>query len=156
MLWVETQSTFVIGILVFGFCYLLATVTLCGALMFSRLAVAPSLTRVSEVMMSLVVILGLLIGFLAARVWENVDRANKLVGQEAGALRQIVLLAGSLPPDLRASVRQAVQRHIHLIESEEWPAMARGRATLGSIAEGLAEAMTVLLSFNPEQFNQQL
>ena len=102
------------------------------------------------------VILGLLIGFLAARVWTNLDRAVEYVGQEAGALRETVLLVDTLPPDVRMSVRQAVQRHIDLLESEEWPAMARGHATLHSIAVGLAEAMTALLSFVPTQSNQQL
>jgi hypothetical protein len=34
--------------------------------------------------------------------------------------------------------------------------MASGRATLQSIAVGLAEAMTALLSFSPVQANQKL
>jgi hypothetical protein len=40
MIWIETQPTFVIGVLVFGFCYLLTTVILCVALVLSRRAVA--------------------------------------------------------------------------------------------------------------------
>jgi len=69
MVWIEAQSTFVIGVLVFGFCYLLATVTLCVALMLSRRAVAQSLKAIAPTTLTpLGVILGLLIGFLAARV----------------------------------------------------------------------------------------
>ena len=157
MIWIEAQSTFVIGVFMFGFCYLLATVILCVALMLSRWPVAQSLKAIAPTTLTpLGVILGLLIGFLAARVWANLDRANQYVGQEAGALRETILLTDSLPADVRTGVRQAVQRHLDIIESEEWPAMASGRATLQSIAVGLAEAMTALLSFTPVQANQQL
>jgi hypothetical protein len=96
MAWIEAQSTFVIGVLVFGFCYLLATVILCVALMLSRRAVAQSLKAIAPTTLTpLGVILGLLIGFLAARVWTNLDRANQYVGQEAGALRETILLTES-------------------------------------------------------------
>jgi hypothetical protein len=157
MTWIETQPTFVIGFLVFAFCYLLATVILCVALMLSRRAVAQRLQTIAPVTLTpLGVILGLLIGFLAARVWTNLDRANQYIGQEAGALREVVLLTDSLPADVRTGVRQAIQSHLDFIESEEWPAMASGRATLQSIAVGLAEAMTALLSFSPVQANQKL
>ena len=104
----------------------------------------------------LCIILGLLIGFLAARVWANLDRANQYVGQEAGALRETILLTDALPSDVRTGVRQAVKKHIDFIESKEWPAMASGSANLHSVAVGLAEAMTALLSFTPVQSNQQL
>jgi uncharacterized membrane-anchored protein YhcB (DUF1043 family) len=157
MAWIEARPTFVIGAFVFGFCYLVATVILYVALMLSKCAVAQSLKTITPTTLTpLGVILGLVIGFLAARVWANLDRANQYVGQEAGALRETILLTDSLPADIRTGVRQAVQRHIDLIHSEEWPAMARGKATLESIAVGLAEAMTVLLSFTPAQSNQQL
>jgi hypothetical protein len=157
MRWIEAQSTFVITVLLFGFCYLLAGMILYAALLLSRRALAPGLKAIAPVTLTpLGVILGLLIGFLAARVWTNLDRANQYVGQEASALRETVLLTESLPADVRAEVRQALQRHVDLIESEEWPAMASGRATLQSIAAGLAEAMTALLSFIPVQPNQQL
>ena len=53
-------------------------------------------------------------------------------------------------------MRAAIQKHVDLVETQEWPAMASGRATLQSVAVGLAEAMTALLSFTPVQPNQQL
>ena len=156
MSWIEAQSTFVIGGFVFGFCYLLAGMIFCVTLMLSR-AVAQSLKEIAPTTLTpLGVILGLLIGFLAARVWANLDRANQYVGQEAGALRETILLTDALPPDVKTGVRQAVKKHLDFIESEEWPAMASGRANLQSIAVGLAEAMTALLSFTPVQSNQQL
>ena len=89
MSWIEAQSTLAIGGLVFGFCYLLAVVIFCVTLMLSRRAVPQSLKEIAPTTLTpLGVILGLLIGFLAARVWANLDRANQYVGQEAGALRE--------------------------------------------------------------------
>jgi len=140
MIWIEAQSTLIIGVFVFGLCYLVTIVILCLALMLSERPVAQRLKEIAPTTLTpLGVILGLLIGFLAARVWTNLDRAVGYVGDEAGALRETILLADSLPPDVRISVRQAVQKHLHLIETEEWPAMASGQPTLQSIAVGLVD-----------------
>jgi hypothetical protein len=156
MLWIEAQWTTVIALLVFGLCYMLTAAIFCLAAILSRRAVARGLKVVVQVVPPLGMILGLLIGFLADRVWSNFDRANQYVGQEAGALRETILLTNALPPDVRTAVRKAVKKHLDFMESEEWPAMASGRATLQSIAVALAEAMTALLSFTPAQSNQQL
>jgi hypothetical protein len=157
MFWIEAQSTPVITLLVFSVCYVLTSAIFCLATILSRRAVAKDLKAVVPVTLTpLGVILGLLIAFLASRVWTNLDRAGEYVGQEAGALREAVLLADSLPPEVRTSVRQAIQRHIHFIESEEWPAMARRQASLQSVGLRLAEALTAVLSFAPVQANQQV
>ena len=156
MLWLEAQWTTVIALVVFGACYMLTAAIFCLAAILSRRAVAKDLKEVAPVLTPLCIILGLLIGFLSARVWADLDRANQYVGQEAGALRETILLTDALPSDVRTGVRQAVKKHIEFIESKEWPAMASGRANLQSIAVGLAEAMTAVLSFAPVQSNQQL
>ena len=156
MLWLEAQWTTVIALVVFGACYMLTAAIFCLAAILSRRAIAKDLKGVAPVLTPLCIILGLLIGFLAARVWANLDRANQFVGQEAGALRETILLTDALPSDVRTGVRQAVKKHIDFIESKEWPAMASGSANLHSVAVGLAEAMTALLSFTPVQSNQQL
>jgi hypothetical protein len=156
MLWIEAQWTPVIALLVFGVCYVLMAAIFCLAAIFSRRAVGKDLKEIAPVLTPLGIILGLLIGFQAAQVWTNLDRAGEYVGQEAGALREAVLLADFLPPEVRTSVRQAIRRHLHFVETEEWPAMARGQATLRSIAVGLADALTAVLSFTPVQANQQV
>ena len=82
MIWIEAQSTFAIGVFVFGLCYLLTTVILCLTLMLSKRAVAQNLKTIAPTSLTpLGVILGLLIGFLASRVWTNLDRAAEYVGQ---------------------------------------------------------------------------
>ena len=157
MLWIESQSTPVITVFMFGVCYLLAAGIFGVATILSRRAVARDLKTVAPVTLTpLGVILGLVIVFLASRVWTNLDRAGEYVGHEAGALREAVLLADSLPPEVRANVRQAIRKHVQLLEAEEWPAMARRQASLQSIAVGLAEALTAALSFAPELSNQKV
>jgi hypothetical protein len=156
MLWIEAQWTTVIAILVFGVCYILTGAIFCLAAILSRRAVTKDFKSVAPVLTPLCIILGLLIGFLAARVWTNLDRANQYVGQEAGALRDTILLSDFLPSDVRTAVRQAVKKHLDFIESKEWPAMASGQANLQSIAVELREAMTAIVSFTPVQSNQQL
>jgi hypothetical protein len=45
------------------------------------------------------IIFGLLVAFVAAQVWSDVDRANTAVNREASALRAVVLLSGSFPEE---------------------------------------------------------
>jgi uncharacterized protein YacL len=115
MFWIEAQSAAVIALFVFSLIYVLAATVFCLAATLSRRSVARDLKAVVPTTLTpLGVILGLLIAFLAARVWTNLDQAGHYVGQEAGALRETVLLADALPPEVRTRVRQAVRRHIHL------------------------------------------
>jgi hypothetical protein len=156
MLWIEAKSTVEIALFVFSIAYLVAAIVFCLAATLSRHSVAKDLKAIVPVSLTtpLGVILGLLIAFHASRVWTNLDHAIEYVGQEASALREAVLLAAALPPEVRTGVREAVQRHLRLIE-EEWPAMASEQATLQR-AVGLGEAMIEILSFAPTQTNQRL
>jgi hypothetical protein len=155
--WLESQSTFVITLLLFGFCYALTIAIYGAAVILSRRAVAKDLKAASPVTLTpLAVVLGLLIAFLSSRVWANVDRAGDYVGQEASALRETVLLADALPPDVRTSVREAIKRHLQFIETQDWPAMSRAQATLQLPPVGLTDAMMAILSFTPAQPTQRL
>src|SRR5205823_4585607 len=97
----------------------------------------------------LAMIAGLLIAFLASRVWTNVDRANTFIGQEASAIREAALLARGLPAPERDAVNEGIKRYLEWLEAEDWPAMIRGRASLRSSPPGLLDAMTALVSFVP-------
>jgi hypothetical protein len=155
--WVESQSTLVITLVVFGFCYVLTIAIFGAAEILSRRPVGKELKAASPATLPpLAIILALLIAFLASRVWTNVDRAGEYVGQEASALREAVLLADALPPDVRKNVRDSIKRHLHFIETHDWPAMGRSEATLRAIPAGLTDAMAAVLSFTPAQHTQQL
>jgi hypothetical protein len=84
----------------------------------------------SPVMLTpLAVVFGLIIGFLAAQVWSDTERANVAVTREAGALDTVVLLAASFP-ETGKQIRALVRRHIEEAVTREWPAMARQETTL--------------------------
>src|SRR5262249_60947969 len=54
-----------------------------------------------------------------------------------------------LPEDTRMAVRAALKQYLGFIETDDWPAMARGGANLRRIPLGLADAMKALISFRP-------
>jgi hypothetical protein len=92
---------------------------------------------------------GLLVGFLAAQVWNDTDRANTAVNREASALRAAVLLAAAFPGEPDARLRDLIRRYIQDAATQEWPAMARRNATLTLAPPRLAEALRLALSLNP-------
>jgi Protein of unknown function (DUF4239) len=155
--WLESQSTQMISLIVFGLIYLAAAITFFVVVHASRASVKEELRTVTPGVLSpLGAILGIMIAFLAARVWANVDRAEEYVTQEISALRQAALIVKSLPPDVRDRFQGGIKEHLKFIVSTEWPAMADERATLGSKPAPLEDAMSGLLSFSPTQSNEQL
>jgi hypothetical protein len=84
------------------------------------------------------------------------DHAQEHIGREVSALREVVMLANSLPMDVRARVREAIGKHLETVVSEDWPAMAEARVSLRSFPPHLEEAMGAILSFAPVETNQQL
>ena len=155
--WIESQSSFAIIGIVFALCYVFAGVVFGLAAALSRRHIAEQLKAISPVTLTpLAVILGLLIVFLAARVWENVGRANEYIGQEAAALSRVILLADALPTEVRTKVRTAIIQHIDFVLAQDWPAMASVRANQRTEPVGLTNAMAALFSFAPTQSDQVL
>jgi hypothetical protein len=96
------------------------------------------------------VIFALLVGFLAAQVWNDGQSANAAVNHEASALRAIVLLSATFPGESEQRLRDLVSRHIQDVVSNDWPAMATGHANLHLIPPNLAEALQASLALNPQ------
>jgi hypothetical protein len=148
--WIESQSISAIIEIVFGLCYAAAGVVFGFAAALSRRHIAEQLKAISPVTLTpLAVILGLLIVFLAARVWENVGRANEYIGQEAAALSRVLLLANALPTEVRTKVRTAIIQHVDFVLAQDWPEMATVRANQRTEPVGLTNAMAALFSFTP-------
>jgi hypothetical protein len=82
-------------------------------------------------------------------VWNDLDRAAAAVNREASALRAVVLLSPSFPGEPEARLQGLVRRHIQDAVKQEWPAMARRRATLAMTPAPLAEALQVSLALEP-------
>ncbi len=96
------------------------------------------------------VIFALLVGFIAAQVWSDTDRARLAVNREASALRAVVLLADAFPGDVRGRFRGIVARHIDEAVTKDWPAMANQQVTLTMVPAPLAEGLRLALELKPE------
>jgi hypothetical protein len=155
--WLETQETLVIVLIVFAFCYLLAALILVGLAILSRSPIAGALHVTTPAMLTpLAVIFGLVIAFLATRVWGNLDHAQAYVVEEASGIREAVLISSVLPSDTRDALREEIGNYLHFVDQVDWPAMLRGQEGLHQTPSGLPEALTILLSFVPQQPGQQL
>jgi len=104
----------------------------------------------------LAVVFGLLVGFLAAQVWSDADRAAGSVNREASALRAAVLLADQFPGGTDMRLRQLIREHIQTAVRDEWPLMARRGATLTLIPGALAQALKVALDLDPRTPGQTI
>ena len=91
----------------------------------------------------------LLVGFLAAQDWGDVERAHSAVNREASSLRGVVLLAAAFPGEPEAKLRKTIQDHIEDVVTREWPAMARGDANLAMAPPRLAEALREAILYVP-------
>jgi hypothetical protein len=155
--WIEAQSTFGIAVIVLLVTYAFAAIVFWVVTILSRRPVAEELKTISPVTLTpLAVILGLLIAFLAARVWDTVNQAHEQVGREISKLSEAALLARSLPADVGSKVRIGLKQHIDFIQTQDWPAMGRFEASMRIDPVGLTNAVTALLSFVPAQASQQL
>jgi hypothetical protein len=102
----------------------------------------------------LAIIFALLVGFLSAQVWNDSDRASTAVNREASALRGVVLLAAGFPGQPEERLRELIRAYIRDAVTQEWPAMARGRATLTIAPARLAEALRFALGLDPRNEGQ--
>jgi hypothetical protein len=95
------------------------------------------------------ILFALFVGFLAVGVWDNVERAEEAVADEASALRSTVILSEDLPPDLGIRMRELVRRQIETAVNDEWPAMEEQRANLTAISKPHADALHLAVGFEP-------
>jgi hypothetical protein len=99
-------------------------------------------------------IYGLLVVFVLAQVWSDMDRAELAVDREASSLRAIVLLAGTFPAETETQIQGLVRRHIDEAVQIEWPAMETQAASLKVASSALADALRLTLSLTPKTDGQ--
>ncbi len=92
------------------------------------------------------IIFGLMIGFIAAQVWSDFERAKFAVASEASALRSVVLLAEIFPGEHETRLRALINRHIEVAINEEWPQMAVQQKSLRDMPVSLVEAVRITLA----------
>jgi len=95
------------------------------------------------------IIFGLLTGFVAAEVWADFENAKVAINREAGALREVTLIAASLGGETEARLRELVRKHIAIAVNEEWPRMAEQSANVMSSSAPLAEALKLAFTLTP-------
>src|SRR5262245_59768315 len=76
------------------------------------------------------IIFGLFVAFVAAQVWNDVDRAKAAVNSEVSALRAVILFSDIFPEESRTRLHALVRRYITHTATLEWPIMARHISTL--------------------------
>jgi hypothetical protein len=101
------------------------------------------------------ILFALLVGFIAVEVWSNFDKAKAAVATEASALRAVVLLAGTFPDEQKARIDALINRHIEEAVNNEWPEMAKQRATLSTLPKALIEALHDTLALKPADDSQR-
>jgi len=149
--WLYNLPIVWMAIVVFGATYLTAAVIDRIVLSLATGERARAFKAVSPGMLPpLGIIFGLLVAFIAAQVWGDLDRATMAVNREASALRAVVLLAPRFPGETESRLRALVARHIHAAVTEEWPAMAQRRASLVMTPASLAEALQLTLALEPK------
>ena len=149
--WIHGLPVVLMAVLVFAATYAVAALVYAVVFALARGDRVRDFKGVSAGMLSPIgVIFGLLVAFLAAQVWGDVDRANTAVNREASALRAVVLLSPSFPGEPDARLRQLVREQIHDVEAVEWPAMARKEVSLKMISTPLAQALQAALTLAPK------
>jgi hypothetical protein len=151
ILWIESQPTLMIVVVVLALSYALATVVFVVASLASGSGGAHHVLRATtpSMLTPLSLVTGLLIVFIAQRVWSNFDRAHAFVAQETSAVRDTLLLADELPPDTRTKLRDDLRTYLRFIDTDDWPAMIGGRAGLDRWPPGLTDAMATLIALVP-------
>lgn len=149
-IWIHELPVWWMAVLVFGATYAAAAVLCAIAQLLGRTERGRAARAISPALLSpLGITFGLLVVFTASQVWGDVDRARAAVNHEASALRTAVLLAGTFPETPARRLRALVAKHIDDARTVEWPAMARGEASLTPVPGALAEALEVTVELEP-------
>jgi hypothetical protein len=153
--WIHNLPVGWIGVVVFGGTYLVTALIFLVVLGRAKGERLRTFKGISPGMLPpLGIIFGLLVAFLAAQVWGDVDRASMAVNRQASALRAAALLSTSIPAQPGRQLRELIRQHIHEAQTVEWPAMARKRANLTMIPAPLAQALQTTLTLRPESEGQ--
>ena len=157
LLWIESQSPAIIALIAFGVVYVCAAVIFAFARVVVPRRIADELKATTPVMLApLAVLTGLVIAFVASRIWTNFDHANALVRDEARNIQEVLTLAETLPPNFQTEMRSAIGQYLQFTNEQEWPAMVKGHAKIRTSVPGLSNAISTILSFIPDNAGQQI
>lgn len=128
--WFFGLPVFAMAVVVFAVTYLLAAIIF---LVVTRLATgdrAKTFKGLTPAMLSpLGAVFALLLVFSAEPVWTNYNHAKESIATEASGLRDVLILAKTLPADQQARLRGLIGTYVSESINSEWPAMAGNRVT---------------------------
>ncbi|HEU4971284.1 MAG TPA: hypothetical protein VFT35_05150 [Gaiellaceae bacterium] len=154
--WLHDLPTGWMAVVILAATYLVAAAIFLVVMALARDRRADAFKAVSPGLLPpMALLFGLLVGFLAAQVWSDSGRAQLAVDREASALRSVVLLMEAFPGEPEAQMRMLLRRQIKESVTEEWPAMARGDATLTVIPVALDRALRLGLNLTPRTEGQK-
>lgn len=145
--WIHSLPFGWMALVIFGGTFLVAAVIHWIVLSLASGDRARAFKAVSPGMLPpLGIIFGLLVAFLAAQAWGDLDRAHNAVNHEASALRAVVILSETFPGETEERLKALIHRQIQVAQSEEWPAMAERRATMAMVPASLMQAVQIALA----------
>ncbi|HKU62349.1 MAG TPA: DUF4239 domain-containing protein [Gemmatimonadales bacterium] len=158
-LWLLQLPVLAMGAIILAFVYLgTATIYWVVMALAKRERMRAAFKAISPGMLPPIsVVFALLVGFLAAQVWSDADRARVAVNTEASALRDVMLVATAFP-DSEHRMKALIRSYIQEAVTQEWPAMASQTATLSLLPVRLSEALRLALSLQastPGQLDAQ-
>ena len=154
--WLHDLSTGWLAVVVFAATYLVTAAIFVVVMALAKDRRAEAFKAVSPGLLPpMALLFGLLVAFLASQVWSDSGQAQLAVDGEASALRSVVLLMEAFPGEPEAQMRVLLRRQIEESVTEEWPAMARGDATLTVIPVALDRALRLGLKLTPRTEGQK-
>jgi hypothetical protein len=149
--WVERLPTAWLILVVFAGTFLLTFVIYYVVLRAAAGPSGPALKAVSPGLLPpMALVFGLIVGFLVAGLWGDLNNARDAVNREASALRSASLVAAaSFPGPTSMRMDALIDRQIKDAATKEWPAMRDQRATLTAVSAPLAQALRLALRIDP-------
>lgn len=154
--WVERLPTGWLILVVFAGTALLTFVIYYAVLRAAAGPTGPALTAISPGLLPpMALVFGLIVGFLVAGLWGDLNDARDAVNSEASALRSATLVAAAaFPGSTSTRVDALVDRQIDDAVTKEWPAMRDQKATLTAVPAPLAQALRLALRLDPANQGQ--
>src|SRR5436305_6941386 len=111
--WLHGLSVAWLAVVVFGAMLGAAAVIFVAVIALSRGGLGAGFSAVSPGFLPpMGLIFGLVIGFLAAQVWSDNDRAQVAVNREASSLRAAELLSNAFPGAPQRRLQSYIRRHV--------------------------------------------
>jgi hypothetical protein len=98
---------------------------------------------------------GLLLGLLSVAAYQNVEKINGFVDNEAASLGLLYLSTSSYPEPHRGELQALLRDYTLYVIHKDWPAHREGRILEGGVAR-LAVFRETLMGFEPDTANQTI